>query len=99
MMALVSRGVTSFCDDDRTLTSGHGAAVCGTGGSFITSTDPWLAENKIDVVDIELFATALACKRFVPWRYAFVRLIPSASAIFTSSASDRASIFLIKFPR
>jgi adenosylhomocysteine nucleosidase len=64
MMALVPRGVTSLCDDDRTLTSGHGAAVCGTGGSFITSTDPWLPENKIDVVIIDLFATALACKRF-----------------------------------
>jgi adenosylhomocysteine nucleosidase len=68
-MPLAPRGVTPLCDDDRMLTSGHGTAVCGTGDSFVTSTDPWLAENKIDVVDMELFAIALACKRFgVPWR-------------------------------
>lgn len=39
-MPLAPRGVTPLCDDDRMLTSGHGTAVCGTGDSFVTSTDP-----------------------------------------------------------
>jgi adenosylhomocysteine nucleosidase len=62
-MPLAPRGVTPLCHDDRLLTSGHGTAVRGTGDSFVTSTDTRLAENKIDVVDMELFAIALACKR------------------------------------
>jgi adenosylhomocysteine nucleosidase len=68
-MPLAPRGVTPLCDDCRMLTSDHGTAVCGTGDSFVTSTDHWLTENKIDVVDMELFAIAHVCKRFgVPWR-------------------------------
>jgi adenosylhomocysteine nucleosidase len=68
-MPLAPRGVTPLCDGNRMLTSGHGNAICGTGGSCVTATDPWLTENKIDVVDMELFAIAHVCKRFgVPWR-------------------------------
>jgi adenosylhomocysteine nucleosidase len=68
-MPLAPRGVTPLCDDDRILTSGYGNAICGTGDSFVTATDTWLTENKIDVVDMELFAMAHVCKRFgVPWR-------------------------------
>ena len=68
-MPLAPRGVTPLCDDDRVLASGFGEAVCGTGDSFVTSADPWLIENGVDVVDMELFAIAHACKRFgVPWR-------------------------------
>jgi adenosylhomocysteine nucleosidase len=68
-MPLAPRGVTPSCDDDGILASGHGNAICGTGDSFVTATDPWLTENKIDVVDMELFAIAQVCKRFgVPWR-------------------------------
>jgi adenosylhomocysteine nucleosidase len=67
-MPLAPRGVTPLCENP-ILTSGHGFAVCGTGDSFVTSADPWLAMNKIDVVDMELFAIAHACTRFgVPWR-------------------------------
>jgi adenosylhomocysteine nucleosidase len=62
-MPLAPRGVTPLCDDCRMLTSDHGTAVCGTGDSFVTSTDHWLTENKIDVVDMELFAIAHVCKR------------------------------------
>jgi adenosylhomocysteine nucleosidase len=68
-MPLAPRGVTPLCDDEAVLTSGFGTAVCGTGDSFVTATDPWLIENKVDVVDMELFAIAHVCKRYdVPWR-------------------------------
>jgi adenosylhomocysteine nucleosidase len=47
----------------------YGTAVCGTGDSFVTATDPWLIENKVDLVDMELFAIAHVCKCYdVPWR-------------------------------
>ncbi|HBF55737.1 MAG TPA: 5'-methylthioadenosine nucleosidase, partial [Afipia sp.] len=39
------------------------------GDSFVTSVDPWLVENNIDIVDMELFAIAHVCQRHnVPWR-------------------------------
>ena len=66
---IAPRGVTPFCADPPVLTSGHGEAVCGTGDSFVTTYDPWLAHNGVDVVDMELFAIAHVCTRFgVPWR-------------------------------
>jgi adenosylhomocysteine nucleosidase len=71
-MPLARRGVTPFSDDslkNHFLESGHVGWVCGTGDSFVTSADPWLTENKVNVVDMELFAIASACKCFgVPWR-------------------------------
>ncbi len=68
-MPLAPRGVTPLCDDQTVLASGHGTAICGTGDSFVTAPDPWLIENKVDVVDMELFAIAHVCKRYdVPWR-------------------------------
>jgi adenosylhomocysteine nucleosidase len=68
-MPLAERGVTPLSDDAAILASGFGTAVCGTGDSFVTATDPWLIENNVDVVDMELFAIAHTCRRFaVPWR-------------------------------
>ncbi len=71
-MPLSPRGVTPFSEDslkDPFLESGRVGWVCGTGDSFVTSEDPWLTENKIDLVDMELFAVASACKHAgVPWR-------------------------------
>jgi adenosylhomocysteine nucleosidase len=66
---IAPRGVTPFCPDPPVLKSGHGAHVCGTGDSFVTTFDPWLADNGVDLVDMELFAIAHVCTRFgVPWR-------------------------------
>lgn len=68
-MPLAPRGVTPLCDDATVLTSGFGTVVCGTGDSFVTAPDPWLIENKVDLVDMELFAIARVCTQFgVPWR-------------------------------
>lgn len=68
-MPLAPRGRTPFAPDHDRLSSGYGAVTCGTGDSFVTAADPWLIENGIDIVDMELFAIAHACRRHgVPWR-------------------------------
>lgn len=66
---LAPRGVTPFSDEPLALQSGYGDITCGTGDSFVTSVDPWLAANGVHVVDMELFAIAHVCQRHaVPWR-------------------------------
>ena len=47
----------------------NGRVVCGTGDSFVTSSDRWLTENGVDLVDMELFGIAFVCARAqIPWR-------------------------------
>ncbi|ETR78259.1 5'-methylthioadenosine nucleosidase [Afipia sp. P52-10] len=66
---LSPRGTTPFSKDPVFLESGFGRIVCGTGDSFVTTVDPWLIENGIHLVDMELYAVALVCNRLgVPWR-------------------------------
>ena len=68
-MPLAPRGSTPFSSNLDKLASGFGDVICGTGDSFVTSSDPWLVENNIDIVDMELFAIAHVCQRHsVPWR-------------------------------
>jgi len=68
-MPLAPRGSTPFSSNLDKLSSGFGDVICGTGDSFVTSSDPWLVENNIDIVDMELFAIAHVCQRHsVPWR-------------------------------
>lgn len=68
-MPLAPRGRTPFSPELDRLSSGHGSVICGTGDSFVTAPDPWLTDNKIDVVDMELFAVAHVCVRHgLPWR-------------------------------
>lgn len=63
------RGHTPFSSGPDRLVSGHGGVTCGTGDSFVTETDPWLIENGVDIVDMELFAIAHVCQRHsIPWR-------------------------------
>ncbi len=73
-MPLAPRGRTPFAPELDRLSSGHGDAICGTGDSFVSAADPWLAENRVDVVDMELFALAQTCLRHdTPWRaYKFI---------------------------
>jgi adenosylhomocysteine nucleosidase len=71
MMAepLSPRGKTPYSSDTDRLASGQSGIVCGTGDSFVTSADPWLNANGVDVVDMELFAIAYVCQRHsIPWR-------------------------------
>jgi adenosylhomocysteine nucleosidase len=68
-MPLAPRGRTPFSPELDRFSSGYGEVICGTGDSFVTASDPWLNENNIDIVDMELFAIAHACARqSVPWR-------------------------------
>ena len=57
-MPLSPRGRTPFSPALDKLSSGHGNVICGTGDSFVTAADPWLNENGVDIVDMELFAIA-----------------------------------------
>src|SRR3979411_552880 len=83
-MPLAPRGRTPFSSDLDRLSSGHGNVICGTGDSFVTSSDPWLNENNIDIVDMELFAIAHVCQRqHMAW---------SASKPITSHANDFAAV-------
>ena len=68
-MPLAPRGRTPYSSELDRLSSGFGNVTCGTGDSFVTSSDPWLNENNIDIVDMELFAIAHVCQRHsIPWR-------------------------------
>ena len=68
-MPLVARGRTPYSSNLDRLSSGFDGVTCGTGDSFVTSDDPWLTENHVDVVDMELFAVAHVCQRHsIPWR-------------------------------
>jgi adenosylhomocysteine nucleosidase len=96
-MPLAPRGTTPLCDDEPILASGHGSTVCGTGDSFVTSVDPWLISNKVDVVDMELFAIAHVCRRFgVAWR-AFKYVTDGADDLapeqWTSNCSNGSELF------
>jgi adenosylhomocysteine nucleosidase len=68
-MPLAPRGRVPYSPELDRLSSGQTGVVCGTGDSFVTTADPWLIENKIDIVDMELFAIAQVCQRHsLPWR-------------------------------
>jgi len=69
MMAepLAPRGKTPFCNKPSEYFS-SGKHVCGSGDSFVTTTDLWLLEQGVDVVDMELFAIAcIASNHQIPW--------------------------------
>ncbi len=71
---LAPRGITPFCTKPSEYVSQWGKYTCGTGDSFVTSSDPWLIEQKVDVVDMELFAIAAIANQYqIPWRsYKFI---------------------------
>jgi len=71
MMAepLAPRGQTPFDDAPHVYESGQPGVVCASGDSFMTSVDPWLLDQGVHVVDMELFAIATVCHREgIPWR-------------------------------
>jgi adenosylhomocysteine nucleosidase len=55
---LAPRGTVPFSKRPHVFHSPEGDYVCGSGDSFVTQTDPWLLDNRIDLVDMELFAIA-----------------------------------------
>lgn len=82
-MPLAPRGRTPFSPEIDRLSSGRDGVICGTGDSFVTAPDPWLVENEIDIVDMELYAIAHVCQRHaLPWR---------AFKFITDEADDNAA--------
>jgi adenosylhomocysteine nucleosidase len=66
---LAPRGKTPFCQKPREYLSLGGAHICGSGDSFVTASDPWLVDQGIDVVDMELFPIAATAYHFnIPWQ-------------------------------
>ncbi len=66
---LAPRGQTPFCPRPFEYFSLSGEHVCGSGDSFVTAFDPWLDEQQVDVVDMELFAIAtVAHQHGIPWQ-------------------------------
>lgn len=96
-MPLAPRGRTPFAPELDLLRSGQAGVVCGTGDSFVTSSDPWLIENNIDIVDMELFAVAQVCRRHgLPWR-AFKFITDDANDLahqdWTANVKDGEGLF------
>ena len=96
-MPLAPRGRTPFSPELDRLTSGQAGVVCGTGDSFVTTSDPWLVENEIDIVDMELFAIAHVCQRHdQPWR-AFKFITDDANDLahqdWTANVRDGENLF------
>jgi adenosylhomocysteine nucleosidase len=66
---LAPRGHTPFDDTAHELFSGQAGVRCASGDSFVTSVDPWLRTQSVDIVDMELFGLALVCHRHgIGWR-------------------------------
>jgi len=66
---LAPRGSTPFDLTSSVLSSDLGNVRCATGDSFVTEVDPWLVENSVDLVDMELFAIAKVCTNYgITWR-------------------------------
>jgi len=66
---LAPRGMTPFDSSPWVIPSGQKGVRCATGDSFMRSGDPWLGEQGVQIVDMELFALALVCHRKqIAWR-------------------------------
>lgn len=65
---LAPRGSTPFCSRPQEYLS-TGQFICGSGDSFVTAHDPWLHEQNVDVVDMELYAIAATAHNYqIPWQ-------------------------------
>jgi adenosylhomocysteine nucleosidase len=71
MMAepLAPRGIVPLSTQESLLRSDFGTVRCASGDSFVTARDPWLEDNAVDLVDMELFAIAKVARHYgVRWR-------------------------------
>jgi adenosylhomocysteine nucleosidase len=65
---LSPRGRVPFCERPYEYFASTGQHTCATGDSFVTSKDPWLDQQGVDVVDMELYAiAAVSYAQGVPW--------------------------------
>ena len=88
---LSPRGVTPFCSRPYEYYSGRDGYICGSGDSFVTSHDPWLLTQKIDLVDMELFGiAAVAYDNKLPW-HSYKYITDDANESSGSDWVDRVS--------
>ncbi|MEY3931734.1 MAG: hypothetical protein RLZZ259_616 [Pseudomonadota bacterium] len=88
---LSPRGITPFCLTPNEYHSGRDGYICGSGDSFVTSHDPWLLAQKIDLVDMELFGiAAVAYDNKLPW-HSFKYITDDANESSGSDWADRVS--------
>ena len=79
---LAPRGTVPFSDQPSVYKSDFGTVRCATGDSFVTSTEQWLIDNEVTLVDMELFAIAKVANHFgIEWKS-----IKLASDLSNSSA-------------
>lgn len=65
---IAARGVTPFSSLPAEILADEPGVCCATGDSFVRAPDAWLAAQRADVVDMELFAIADVCRRHdVAW--------------------------------
>jgi adenosylhomocysteine nucleosidase len=65
---LAPRGIVPLSSKPNEFIVNTAGYVCGTGDSFVTQLDPWLTEQGVDVVDMELFAiAAISFEHNVKW--------------------------------
>ena len=65
---LAPRGIVPLSSKPNEFIVNTAGYVCGTGDSFVTQHDPWLTEQGVDVVDMELFAiAAISFEHSVNW--------------------------------
>ena len=100
---LSPRGQTPFCDKPYAYESIGGEYVCGSGDSFVTSHDPWLIQQGVDVVDMELFAIATTAHEFkLPWlsfKYITDDANESSAKEWKNRVNHGESLFLEKLNR
>jgi adenosylhomocysteine nucleosidase len=85
---LAPRGNTPFCFRPQEFHS-TGQFLCGSGDSFVTTQDPWLLSQGVDVVDMELFAIAtVAHDNQIPWQ-SFKYITDDANGSSGADWSDR----------
>lgn len=97
---LAPRGKTPFSHMPIKYHSQTGMFVCGTGDSFVNSHDQWLHEQKVDLVDMELYAiAAVAHHHQIPWR-SFKYITDDANQDSATDWQDRVNhgqdLFLIQ---
>lgn len=65
---LAPRGIVPLSSKPNEFVVNTAGYVCGTGDSFVTQHDPWLIDQGVDVVDMELFAiAAISFEHNVKW--------------------------------
>lgn len=85
---LAPRGSTPFCIRPQEYLS-TGQFICGSGDSFVTAHDPWLHEQNVDVVDMELYAIAATAHNYqIPWQ-SFKYITDNANEDSGSDWSER----------